>query len=241
MPKYIHPLPKGSYSISQPFGSRPNNGANPAGGHTGTDYAAAEDTPVYAIADGVVESEGWLGGSYLDNAWWLVPAFAGIHAVIDHGDNGPDAVYGHMNATIVNVGDRVTKGQVIGYLGETGLASGPHLHFEIMPPGYVMNGSPTYGRVNPADWLEGHKEDAGVATRTVTNEVAFARVAPAAGAAPAPEYPEGIAQGSTLAVVGYVAGEDPYGTGDDAWYKTPRGYYVWANAAGNDLAGLAKL
>lgn len=239
MPEYIHPLPAGTYTDTQPFGSNPSNGNNPAGGHTGDDYGAAAGTPVYAIADGIVEFEGILGGTYLQNAWWLVPEFAGICAVVDHGDNRPDAVYGHLSSTIVNRGDRVTQGQVIGYVGETGKAYGAHLHFEIMPPGYVMDGHPTYGRVNPKRYISGHKGS--MATRTVTNEVAWARTAPRADAAPAPEYPEGIAQGAELAVIGYVAGQDPYGTGDDAWYKTPRGYYVWANAAGNSLAGLTKL
>jgi hypothetical protein len=240
MVDYIHPLPKGTYTVSQLFGTNPSNGNNPAGGHTGTDYAAAEGTPVYAIADGVVESEGFLSGSYLNNAWWLVPEFAGIHAVIDHGNGRPDAVYGHMSATIVNKGQAVKQGQIIGYVGRTGKATGSHLHFEIMPPGYILNG-PTYGRVNPGPYLTAHKGDAGVAVRTVTNPVAFARTAPRSDAPLAPGYPEGIAKGATLAVVGYVAGQDPYGKGDNAWYKTPRGYYVWANAAGNSLAGLAKL
>lgn len=238
MPEYINPLPAGSYTTSQAFGSNPNNGNNPAGGHTGRDDAAAIGTPVYAIADGVVESEGILSGSYLDNAWWLVPEFAGIHCVIDHGEGRPDAVYGHLSSTVVNVGDRVRQGQVVGYVGETGKAYGSHLHFEILPPGYIMNGSPTYGRVNPDLYVSGHKSS--ISTRTVTNEAAYARTEPRADAPLAPEYPEGIAQGSTLAVVGYVTGQDPYDDGrtDDAWYKTPRGYYVWANAAEDDLTGL---
>lgn len=239
MSTYIQPLPEGSYTITQPFGSNPNNGANPAGGHTGTDYAAAIGTPVYAIADGVVEFEGILGGSYLDNAWWLVPEFAGVCLVVDHGNNRPDAVYGHLSSTIVNNGDTVRQGQILAYVGETGLAYGSHLHFEIMPPGYIMDGSPTYGRVDPSGYVSGHKGS--VATRTVTNDVAFARTEPRSGAPLAPEYPEGIAQGSTLAVVGEVTGEDPYNTGDNAWYKTPRGYFVWANAAENDLTGLEHL
>lgn len=238
MTTYIHPLPSGSYTVSQPFGTNPSNGNNPSGGHTGDDYAAAIGTPVYAIADGVVEFEGILAGGYADNAWWLVPQFAGICAVVDHGDNRPDAVYGHLSSTIVNTGDAVRQGQVIGYVGETGKAYGSHLHFEIMPPGYVLDG-PTYGRVNPAGYITGHKSS--VSTRTVTNEVAYARTAPRADAGLAPEYPEGIAQGATIAVTGHVTGQDPYGSGDNAWYKTPRGYFIWANAAGNDVSGLAHL
>jgi hypothetical protein len=88
---------------------------------------------------------------------------------------------------------------------------------------------------------DGSLDDGATAVRHVTNTVAYARTAPKSTAPAAPEYPEGIAQGAPLAVRGYVQGQDPYGTGDDAWYVTQSGYYVWANAAGNDLAGLAFL
>lgn len=81
----------------------------------------------------------------------------------------------------------------------------------------------------------------GPATRTVTNDVGWARVSPWSSADPAPAYPEGIAKGSQISVVGYVKGEDPYGAGDDAWYKTISGLYMWANAAGNDVSGLTFL
>lgn len=70
--------------------------------------------------------------------------------------------------------------------------------------------------------------------RTVTNPVAYARTEPRSYAPVAVE----VAQGAPLAVIGYVGGEDPYGTGDNAWYKTKSGYYVWANAASNDISGL---
>jgi hypothetical protein len=241
MAEYIHPLPKGTYTISQEFGSNPNNGVNPPGGHNARDYAAAEGTPVYAVADGIVEHEGWIGGnSYLDNSWWFVPEFAGICVVIDHGDNRPDSEYGHLIATTVDKGQHVTQGQVIGYVGTTGYSSGNHCHFGMLPPGYDLNSS-TYGRVNPLNYITAHTEDAAVFTRYVTNDVAFARVAPDSGAALAPEYPEGIAKGALLAVVGHVAGQDPYNTNDNAWYKTPRGYFVWANAAENNIDGLPDL
>jgi hypothetical protein len=80
-----------------------------------------------------------------------------------------------------------------------------------------------------------------VAMRTVTQNVAYARTEPRSDAPLAPNYPLGLARGAQLAIIGYVAGQDPYGTGDNAWYKTKSGYYVWANAAGNNLAGLRKL
>lgn len=77
--------------------------------------------------------------------------------------------------------------------------------------------------------------------RVVTNKVAMVRVAPDSNAAPAPGFPNGLANGAALAIKGFVAGQDPYGTGDNAWYVTKSNYYVWANAAGNNLSGLAKL
>lgn len=73
--------------------------------------------------------------------------------------------------------------------------------------------------------------------RTITNASAFARVAPYSNAAVAVE----VAAPGPLAVKGYVSGQDPYGTGDNAWYVTKSGYYVWANAASNDISGLPYL
>lgn len=79
--------------------------------------------------------------------------------------------------------------------------------------------------------------------RTVTNPVAWVRTAPKSGAPLAADFPRGIAKGpkGVIAVKGYVVGEDPYGTGDNAWYVTVNNRYVWANAAGNSLAGLRRL
>lgn len=70
--------------------------------------------------------------------------------------------------------------------------------------------------------------------RIVTNPVAYARIGPYMNAPVAVT----VNYGAPLAVIGYVAGQDPYGTGDNAWYKTKSGYYVWANAASNNISGL---
>lgn len=80
-----------------------------------------------------------------------------------------------------------------------------------------------------------------VFSRKVTQNVAFVRRAPNSNSALSARYPSGIARGATLAVKGYVAGNDPYGTGDNAWYVTVGNEYVWANAAENNLEGLPKL
>lgn len=91
--------------------------------HRGVDYAANSGTPIMATADGIVQHRGPLGG--LGNA-----------IVIAHA-NGFTTRYGHMRgfASGVSVGNRVSQGQVIGYVGMTGLATGPHLHYEMIRNG----------------------------------------------------------------------------------------------------------
>jgi murein DD-endopeptidase MepM/ murein hydrolase activator NlpD len=85
--------------------------------HTGVDFGASYGTPIHAAADGVVVSAGPLGGY-------------GNATVIDHG-NGLATLYGHQSSISVAPGQRVSRGQVIGYVGCTGLCTGPHLHFEV--------------------------------------------------------------------------------------------------------------
>jgi murein DD-endopeptidase MepM/ murein hydrolase activator NlpD len=87
------------------------------------DYSADTGTPIMATADGVVQHRGALGG--LGNAVVLAHA------------NGFTTRYGHMSrfAAGVRVGSRVSQGDVIGYVGMTGLATGPHLHYEMIRSG----------------------------------------------------------------------------------------------------------
>lgn len=91
--------------------------------HRGVDYAADRGTPIMATADGVVQHRGTLGG--LGNA-----------VVIRHA-NSFTTRYGHMSrfAGGVTVGSRVHQGDIIGYVGATGLATGPHLHYEMLRNG----------------------------------------------------------------------------------------------------------
>lgn len=91
--------------------------------HQGTDYAAPPGTPVLAAADGVVASAGWAGGY-------------GNLVELTHG-NGIVTRYGHLKrfGSVVQRGARVLQGQVIGFVGSTGLASGPHLHYEFRVDG----------------------------------------------------------------------------------------------------------
>jgi len=85
--------------------------------HPGIDIAATRNTPVRASADGVVNTSEW------DETY-------GYLVVIDHGF-GISTVYGHNSRNLVKVGDRVTRGQTIAFLGSTGRSTAPHLHFEV--------------------------------------------------------------------------------------------------------------
>lgn len=93
--------------------------------HTGLDFAAEIGTEIYATGDGVVKEPG--GGSGY-----------GIHIVIDHGF-GYETLYGHMSKVAVTPGQKIKRGQVIGYVGNTGVSSGPHLHYEVIKNGEKIN------------------------------------------------------------------------------------------------------
>jgi len=105
--------------ISSVFGARKHPIFGEWRNHTGTDYAAAEGTPVRAIGDGVVVFAGRKGG------------YGNMIDIRHH--NGMISRYGHMRgfASGIHQGSRVAMGSTIGYVGMTGWATGPHLHFEI--------------------------------------------------------------------------------------------------------------
>ncbi|HCQ73991.1 MAG TPA: hypothetical protein DIT84_04220, partial [Clostridiales bacterium] len=86
--------------------------------HGGTDIGASYGSAIYAADSGKVvsSSDGWNGG-------W------GNYVMIDHG-NGMQTLYAHMSSRAVSVGQTVKRGQTIGYVGSTGMSTGPHLHFE---------------------------------------------------------------------------------------------------------------
>lgn len=114
-------------------------------GHNGDDYAAPIGTPVYAADEGTITFEGWG-----QNHSWMGTA-AGICVLINNG--GVYSGYAHLNGTVVNKGQRVNKGQLIGYVGQTGAATGPHLHFEALP--LVPNFKNGYaGRIDPQQFME---------------------------------------------------------------------------------------
>jgi murein DD-endopeptidase MepM/ murein hydrolase activator NlpD len=115
--------PLDSYEISSPFGTRgdPVNGRGSF--HTGEDFRAPYMSPVYATAPGVVTYAG-----YRDDYGKIVE--------IDHG-NGIATRYAHLHAFTVSVGQRVAGRTQIGFLGSTGRATGPHVHYEVL-----VNGEP---------------------------------------------------------------------------------------------------
>ena len=86
--------------------------------HDGIDITAPENTPVYATGDGTIKYVGYLG-SY------------GLLVIIDHG-YGYQSYYGHLSSLLVKVNESVKRGQQIANSGNTGLTSGPHLHYEVV-------------------------------------------------------------------------------------------------------------
>jgi hypothetical protein len=151
---YCKPFRRGVSWRSQNFAAN----ATIYGPHSGNDDAAPIGTPVHAAGDGVIEWAGEFDDTYQDNLLWLL-RMGGNIAVLNCGDNAPSFVYGHLDRFTVRRGDRVRKGQVIAYSGNTGTATtGAHLHTEAIPPGYVLN-SPLLGRVNPDIYLTEWPED----------------------------------------------------------------------------------
>lgn len=130
-------LPVKHYSIAARFG---DVGAW-ARYHTGFDFSAPIGTPIYAPTAGVVEHAG-TGG---DAGGW-----AGNYVVLKHAD-GTQTLYAHMSSISVQVGEKVGGSTLLGHVGQTGRAFGPHLHFEVYPAGTTPGD--VYKAVNPQPWL----------------------------------------------------------------------------------------
>ena len=114
------PLPVAG-TITSPQGYRTDPITGEVSYHSGTDIALPEGTPILAAADGTVTIanalDSW-GGSY------------GYHVKLDHG-GGLTTLYAHCSSICVTAGQQVKAGEVIAYVGHTGRATGPHLHFEV--------------------------------------------------------------------------------------------------------------
>ena len=107
------------------FGSRSDPLTGEPAYHSGIDISAEKGQPVYATADGIVQSTGYTGD--YGNLIVLKHAF------------GLSTRYGHLSGYHVKPGDTVKRGDVIGYIGSTGRSTGSHLHYEILVNGQLMN------------------------------------------------------------------------------------------------------
>ena len=117
------PLDNDLFWVSSEFGKRKNPFSGEMKNHNGIDLAAAEGTPVYAIKDGAVYA-----------AIEKDPEF-GNYIILSHDLGKMTSVYAHLSKITVDRYQYVKKGDVIGYVGQTGKATGPHLHFEIRTGG----------------------------------------------------------------------------------------------------------
>ena len=111
--------------ITSPFGNRDRPTAGASTNHQGVDLAGPEGTPIYATRSGTVTIARFSKS-------------AGYYVTINHGD-GYSSVYMHMTTYTVSVGQSVSQGQLIGYMGSTGISTGPHLHFGISYNGKYVN------------------------------------------------------------------------------------------------------
>ncbi len=94
--------------------------------HAGLDFSAPQGTPIYATADGRIATSGHSDGGY------------GNHVVINHG-YGYETLYGHMVRIKARRGQRIKRGEIVGYVGSTGKSTGPHLHYEVHKGGRKLD------------------------------------------------------------------------------------------------------
>ncbi|QKX03330.1 peptidoglycan DD-metalloendopeptidase family protein [Wolbachia endosymbiont of Litomosoides sigmodontis] len=124
---FIKPLNRGDYRISSLFGNRKHPIRGKIAFHKGIDYAAKPGTPIFATAEGIIE--------YIGNNRGY-----GKYIKIKH-KNGYSTCYAHVNgfSSDVKLGSRVKQGQVIAYVGSTGVTTGPHLHYEVIYNGKYVD------------------------------------------------------------------------------------------------------
>lgn len=120
------PLKKGS--VTSGFGLRRHPISGDIRKHHGVDFAAVSGSPIIASADGKVGSAGWQGGY-------------GLLVAVEH-KGGVQTRYAHLSAVNVTPGQRIKKGDVIGFVGSTGRSTGPHLHYEVRIDGRAVDPLP---------------------------------------------------------------------------------------------------
>lgn len=148
--KFLVRKPVGGGLITSPFGSRRHPLLHYTRMHTGVDWGAPMGTPIYASGNGEIEKIGWEGGY-------------GKYIRIRH-TNGYETGYGHMSAFARNMeeGTKVRQGQLIGYVGSTGLSTGAHLHYEILINGRFVDPMKIRlprGRVLEGELLAGFEQE----------------------------------------------------------------------------------
>ena len=114
------------YTITSPFGMRTHPILGTQRLHNGIDMACTQGTPIYATRAGTVTVASYQAGG------------AGYYVSINHLD-GFSSIYMHMTNYVVSAGQSVSQGQLIGYVGSTGLSTGPHLHFGSSYAGTYVN------------------------------------------------------------------------------------------------------
>lgn len=223
-------------TISQQFGTNPNS-IQP-NGHTGMDFAIPVGTSVKAAGAGTVVWADWATKLSASNPWWIAPAYAGIVVVIDHG-NGLLTLYAHLNSTPLNVGNRVSQGQEIGKSGNTGLSTGPHLHFEVI--GWPLQPyNNYYGRLNPNNYVTA-LAPAGNITKLLANQrkVGPNNVNMRAAANTSARVIRTIQANTVETFTGYVLGERVNGA--NLWYKDAQGYAHCSGFTTQTVTGLPNL
>ena len=121
-------MPVDGARLSSDYGTRIHPVLGGRRGHKGIDLAGATGTPIHATADGIVSRADWFS-SY------------GLYVSLEHGGS-LQTRYGHMSRLNVAAGQRVRKGEIIGYVGSTGRSTGPHLHYEVRIAGAAVNPVP---------------------------------------------------------------------------------------------------
>lgn len=146
--------------------------------HTGVDWATAYGTPIFASGTGVVEKVGWEGGY-------------GKYVRLKH-NNGYETAYGHMSAFAkgMEIGKRVRQGQVIGFVGSTGMSTGAHVHYEILVNGRFvdpMRVKLPRGRSLEGPIMAGFEKERDRLDAQMNNRGGAARVSDATGSTGAPQ------------------------------------------------------
>jgi murein DD-endopeptidase MepM/ murein hydrolase activator NlpD len=127
-------MPLRGSTLTSSYGMRNHPVLRKRAAHKGVDLAAPTGTPIYATADGVVTRADWFS-SY------------GLYISVDHGGD-LETRFAHLSRLAVDAGERVKKGDLIGYVGSTGRSTGPHLHYEVRVDGVAVNPIPYMKETN---------------------------------------------------------------------------------------------